>query len=654
MVSESQPLNPPRPRFKKWLIAALLIALSLISLLVIPPLFNINTYRGQIASQIEQKLGRQITLGSLSLRLLPSVKITARDVSISDDQKFSQGAFIKAQSAKFDIRLGSLLKGAPEVRGIELTEPEVTLIKEKTGEWNWNTLKPLQPAGPGLITGSMSVAVHHGRLLLIDRSRAVVAENTSPIDLDISDLNLNFDQAAVIASPFRITLDKQTVLEVTKLNLLNHGEQRAQIEASLQNASLDELLKLAERVGVHSGFTGTGSITLKATIDADTSQRGPASKIAVHGAINEAQLQMPQLKQPLTINGADLNYDGDNLRLENLRAQFAGSHFTGWAQLKNFDHPTASFDLQADQLNINELQQLIAENEVSVGKSDKPQTSGAGSLFASGKLKVGRVTMDKFDVTNLQSQVNLKEQVVDLNPMTAGFCGGQYQGQVRINQSAGNSSIDLNGHFGGVNVNQFLSSMSSRKSDIYGHASGTLNIHSRAKQFDLNSTSGQGYVQIADGRITSFDLIRQIQALGKLAGLSSSGTGTDFRSLSTSLRFSSGRVYTDNLRMDMSQMIVTGRGVLLLSDPVMTNHELLAQLSSAKQSESLTSSIGGFFMSQAKLGVPLKMSGPITNPTFALNPKGLSNRLTDQIFKQQDESIKGVLDLFTNKKGKKH
>ncbi|HYE75295.1 MAG TPA: hypothetical protein VEF04_18270, partial [Blastocatellia bacterium] len=151
----------------------------------------------------------------------------------------------------------------------------------------------------------------------------------------------------------------------------------------------------------------------------------------------------------------------------------------------------------------------------------------------------------------------------------------------------------------------------------------------------------------------SFDLVRQIQVLSKLAGLTSDGTGTEFRSLSTSLRFSPGRIYTDNLRMEMNQLAVTGRGLLLLGDPVMTNHDLLAQLSSAKSGERESGSVSDLLLNQVKVGVPLKMSGPITQPTFALSAQGVGNHLTDRLFKQQDETIKGVFDLFTNKKKRK-
>ncbi|HYE73137.1 MAG TPA: AsmA family protein, partial [Blastocatellia bacterium] len=445
----------------------------------IPSLFNINTYRQQIADQIEQRLGRQIVLGSLSLSLLPTVKISARDVSISDDPKFAQGAFIKAQSAAFKVRFGSLLRGNPEVSSIELNSPEVTLIREKTGEWNWKTLKPLQPAGQGLAIGSMGVAVHRGRLTLIDRRQPIAAESNSPIDLEVSGLNLNFDQAAVTASPFRITLGKQVVVEVAKLSLLNHGQQRVQLEAELQNAPLNELIDLAGSFGIHSGFTGTGVVRLKATIDADLAKPDAATVIVVQGVLSEAQLQIPRLKQPLAVASAEISIKSDSLRLENLKAQLGSSHITGWTQLQKLSQIVANFDLQLDQLNVNELQQLVAENEVPSSKPGKPQTSLPSPFIADGKLTVGRVMLDKFEVTNLQSQVNFKEQVIDLNVLNARFCGGQYQGQVRINQTQSNSGIDLNGRFGGVNVNQFLSAVSSSKSDVYGQASGTLNVHSR-------------------------------------------------------------------------------------------------------------------------------------------------------------------------------
>src|SRR5262245_63349427 len=130
--------------FKPVLGAVGAIALLVVVLLVAPTLIDINTYRGQIVTQLERRLGRSVKLGAMRLSALPSIKVEVDDVVIGDDPQLAQSEFVKARSVKLQIGLWSLLKGSPEVSGIELVEPALTLIKAGESRWKWGTLKPLQ------------------------------------------------------------------------------------------------------------------------------------------------------------------------------------------------------------------------------------------------------------------------------------------------------------------------------------------------------------------------------------------------------------------------------------------------------------------------------------------------------------------------------
>jgi len=363
--------------------------------------------------------------------------------------------------------------------------------------------------------------------------------------------------------------------------------------------------------------------------------------------------------------------DQSQNNIENLRAQLAESQIAGWLQVKNFDRPAASFDLKLNQLIVSEFQKLIAanvaaspdhpamaEDHVSLIPQalaqTKPRASGPAFMPAGGRLSIERVALEKFVATEMQSQVALRDQVLDLNPLALNFCGGRYQGQLRIDLAESNPNLAVNGQFSGVDVNQFLSAASSQKNLVYGRASGMLNVRGRGRQLDPKSLTGPGRLLVTEGRITSFDLARQVEILGKLTGLPTSGVGTEFRSLSTDFRFDNGRLFTDNLRLEMSQMNVTGRGALQLGEPMTTDQDLVAQLSSALSKRvvpggNFVSTAGNFFMDQGMLGVPLKMSGPITHPSFSLNAEYMGKRMTERFTRKPDQTVKDILDLFKGK-----
>src|SRR5262249_46047652 len=164
--------------FKPSLAVAGAIALLVVVLLVAPTLIDINTYRAQIITQLERRLGRSVKLGAMRLRALPSIRVEVADVVIGDDPQFAQSEFVKSRSVKLGIGLWSLLKGSPEVSGIELVEPAVTLIKAGEGRWNWGTLRPLQSSDQESSPAAFDLLAGGGRVTLIDRSVNPAVEKT--------------------------------------------------------------------------------------------------------------------------------------------------------------------------------------------------------------------------------------------------------------------------------------------------------------------------------------------------------------------------------------------------------------------------------------------------------------------------------------------
>src|SRR5262245_28379139 len=65
--------------FKPALAVVGAIALLVVILLVAPTLNDINTYRGQIVTQLERRLGRSVKLGAMRLSALPTIRMEVDD-----------------------------------------------------------------------------------------------------------------------------------------------------------------------------------------------------------------------------------------------------------------------------------------------------------------------------------------------------------------------------------------------------------------------------------------------------------------------------------------------------------------------------------------------------------------------------------------------
>jgi hypothetical protein len=103
---------------------------------------------------------------------------------------------------------------------------------------------------------------------------------------------------------------------------------------------------------------------------------------------------------------------------------------------------------------------------------------------------------------------------------------------------------------------------------------------------------------------------------------------------------------TDALQLLMDDLQVTGDGWMQLGDAPSVNYDLLAKLSAglskrvapAGESNSpagivagFSSVAGNFFMDQGAISVPIKMSGPLKQPSFGLNSAMMQRRAKDQI-----------------------
>jgi AsmA protein len=103
-------------------------------------LIPINQFRPTIEEKASQALGRKVQVGDLSLSLLGG-SLSAQSLSIGDDPKFSQSAFLSAKSVKVGVEIIPLIfSKSLNVTGITIENPEVTLLRNPAGQWNYSSL----------------------------------------------------------------------------------------------------------------------------------------------------------------------------------------------------------------------------------------------------------------------------------------------------------------------------------------------------------------------------------------------------------------------------------------------------------------------------------------------------------------------------------
>ena len=245
-------------------IVGILIAVLLVLAIAVPLFINVNSFRPQIESRLSAALGRQVKVGNLSLSLL-SGGVGADDLSIADDPKFSKTPFIKAKSLQVGVELMPLIFSKQlNVTEIVIRQPEITLLRNQAGVWNFSSLGNETAAKPA-------------------------EKSTSPANLSVGKLELSDGKITFGSIPA-----KRKPIVYDKVNV------------TVKNLSLASAFPVTASVGLPGG----GSVKLDGTLGPINSNDVSLSPLQAKLAIEKLDLAQSALVDPeLGITGS-ADFDG--------------------------------------------------------------------------------------------------------------------------------------------------------------------------------------------------------------------------------------------------------------------------------------------------------------------------------------------------------
>jgi len=127
-----------KPRRKaRWVLVLVIVLLLAI---FVPPFISLNRLKGRVASSLSAALGRQVSVGSITLRLLPRPGFDLSNVTIDDDPAFSVEPMLHADAVTASLRLSSLWRRRVEIASLSFQAPSVNLVRDQQGRWNVGAL----------------------------------------------------------------------------------------------------------------------------------------------------------------------------------------------------------------------------------------------------------------------------------------------------------------------------------------------------------------------------------------------------------------------------------------------------------------------------------------------------------------------------------
>ncbi len=122
------------------IISGIIVGVLLLVIIAVPLFINVDSFRPDLEKKLSAALNRQVHIGKLDASLL-SGGASASDITIADDPAFNKDPFLKAASVKVGVQLMPLIFSKQlKVTSLTIQKPDITLLKNAAGKWNYSTL----------------------------------------------------------------------------------------------------------------------------------------------------------------------------------------------------------------------------------------------------------------------------------------------------------------------------------------------------------------------------------------------------------------------------------------------------------------------------------------------------------------------------------
>ncbi len=183
--------------------ALIAIAIVIVVLIALPFFISINQFRPTIQDKLSAALGRQVQVGNLSLSIL-SGSLSADDLAIADDPAFGKSAFLTAKSLHIGVKLMPLIfSRSLDVTGLTIESPQVTLLHNPQGRWNFSSLGAGSSSSSSSGGTSSSASSFVVEKLELKGGELIVGSTASAKRSTYSGMNLEMDNVS-LASTFPI------------------------------------------------------------------------------------------------------------------------------------------------------------------------------------------------------------------------------------------------------------------------------------------------------------------------------------------------------------------------------------------------------------------------------------------------------------------
>jgi uncharacterized protein involved in outer membrane biogenesis len=421
-------------------------------------------------------------------------------------------------------------------------------------------------------------------------------------------------------------------------------------------------------------MSGDGTLTL------DVKAHGPTKNMSAlnfdgTGKISNATLKMPSLTKPVQIKNSDIRFSQNSASLQNIGITLGQTNAGGTITLKSFDAPQVQFALNADKVNVAELQQIFSATPAQPAKrasnfwrivpeanaQTKTEPSMLTKMTGGGTVAIGVIQYDDLILNNAHTNVTLDHGLIKMNPVTADVYGGKENGNITIDMRPAQPVYTVNLKTEKVDANKLISSVSDVKQTIYGMLASNVNasFSSSSSSNIARSLNGNLAINLTNGKLMNLDLLHELASVGKFLGngFGSPKNFTDLVQLTGNFDVKNGLAQTNNLKAVIDGGTLAAAGLINLADQSLNLH-LTAVLNKALSSQVGGTQVGGFMNTalannQGELVLPVIVTGTFQHPQVAPDVQQIAKMKLDNLLptsKNPGQLTTGILGAILGNK----
>lgn len=301
----------------------------------------------------------------------------------------------------------------------------------------------------------------------------------------------------------------------------------------------------------------------------------------------------------------------------------------------------ASVLLNSGQLEIDRVKQMNPGPQKRQSIEQKAEGEIADRINLVGKATIGQGRFENIRFNNLSADLTKKGKLFELSNMIFHTFKGKITAKGRVDMQGAIPRFSFTTKVDGAEVNQVYNTFASPKDLLFGLLATDFTMDGVGfKEEELTKNlNASGRLNLRDGRITSFDLLREIALIAKLMGVETRGIETRFDDLSMGFSIKSGKIFTDNLSLTMKDMKMAASGYIGLDKSI----DLFARAWLSPRFKMPGFTQYAFEKDEnGRVIVPFRLAGTLLKPKLALDTTALKTRVQKEIKEQIEKGVEKI------------